>query len=79
MTFHLEYCIAGRFGLHIKVSENLKQLLLEARHDGCYIADETIKKALKWAATAQDGDRFYGGGTFTLNKGKRRMTEYTSL
>ena len=79
MTFHLEYCIVGHFGFRIKVSENIEKMLKEARREGCYVADESITRALEWAITAKDGDTFPGGGTFTLIKGARRMTPYTSL
>jgi len=79
MIYHAEYSIAGEYCFHCRSSKDLKALLLQIRADGCRMQDSTITRALEWSLTAKDGDKFYGGCTFTILKGEPRMTEYTSF
>lgn len=62
-----------------KIGEELIDLLVEIRNEGCRISIEGIHKAVMWSKTAQNGEKYYIGCACTIRKGEAKMTEYTSF
>jgi hypothetical protein len=73
-----EFHARNDYGTQIATADTLQELFSQLEIRGCKPNPHYVEEVSEWEKIAEDGDKYYGD-TFTLRKGKSRMTEYTSL
>lgn len=80
MGYTAEFNVGGGYGYQICRSDTIEGLVAAMEERGRVFSSEEIQKIILWAYLELEskGSRYYGHG-FTIDRGERPMTEYTSL